>query len=81
MSKADEFDEQFKKEYTEARKNCNYEDMARTLSGRLRYMDKRAKAANQRADALEAENKKLRELNAELLDMKAKLRQSALYEI
>lgn len=40
--------------YRTARCDMDFEQMARVLSARLRQMDKRAKAANQRADAAEA---------------------------
>lgn len=40
----------------------NFEDVARVLSARLRQMDKRAKAANARADRLEVELEPLRDL-------------------
>ena len=40
--------------YRTARGDMDFEQMARVLSARLRQMDKRAKAANQRADAAEA---------------------------
>lgn len=47
-------DEQFASEYTQARQTGGMEWAARVLSGRLRQMDKRAKAANVRADNAEA---------------------------
>lgn len=47
--------EQFAARYHWARhQHDNYYSAACVLSGRLRYMDKRAKAANMRADLLEA---------------------------
>jgi len=53
MSEADE-DKSFAVEYRKANGEMDYMWMARVLSGRLRQMDKRAKAANARADKLEA---------------------------
>ena len=51
MAAADE-DLEFARRYSSS---SSYEDLARVLSHRLRQMDKRAKAANARADRLEAE--------------------------
>ena len=47
----------FAKRYGSARSDY---DLARILSGRLRDLDKRTRAANKRADALERENETLR---------------------
>jgi len=47
-------DADFAKRYTDASGRCDYFTMAHVLSGRLRQMDKRAKAANTRADKAEA---------------------------
>jgi len=47
----------FAKRYGPARSDY---DLARILSGRLRDLDKRTRAANKRADALERENAELR---------------------
>lgn len=46
----EESDAEFERRYGEA---TDFEALARVLSGRLRQMDKRAKAANSRADRLE----------------------------
>lgn len=43
-------DEAFKQTYADARTSGDFEAIARVLSGRLRQMDKRARAANVRAD-------------------------------
>ncbi len=56
MSKDDlDDDEWFTRHYPDAVKRGDWRDIALLLSGRLRQMDKRAKAANARADKLEAE--------------------------
>lgn len=47
-------DEKFCRQYGAAVASCDYRRIAHELSGRLRQMDKRAKAANARADRLEA---------------------------
>lgn len=54
IAELEDEDSKFEAEWTEARKGVNYFDMAHILSGRLRQMDKRAKAANKRADASQA---------------------------
>lgn len=46
--------EWFLRQYPDAVASGDWEHIARLLSGRLRQMDKRARAANARADALEA---------------------------
>lgn len=51
---AEEEDEKFAAEWKEARAGVDYFMMAHVLSARLRQVEKRAKAANARADALEA---------------------------
>lgn len=55
-------DREFACEYRDAKGNLDYEWMARVLSGRLRQMDKRAKAANIRADKAEAELNRLHDI-------------------
>jgi len=60
-------DERFIREYPEAVRKGDWERIARLLSGRLRQMDKRSKAANARADALIAELKEARSTVEELL--------------
>ncbi len=55
-------DPHFAKQYFWALKNNDMESVARVLSGRLRAMDKRAKAANTRADFHERNARKMFEL-------------------
>lgn len=52
-------DDEFFKKYERAYHNLSMDNIARILSDRLRQMDKRAKAANARADAAE---RKVREM-------------------
>jgi hypothetical protein len=54
-----EEDAAFEAEWKEARSEVDYYRMAHVLSERLRQMDKRARAANARADKAEAELKAL----------------------
>lgn len=56
-------DDRFAQELRVARESGDMDAFARTLSGRLRQMDKRARAANVRADQLEAD---LQSIRAEL---------------
>lgn len=44
----------FKKTYQRAYEQRDFESIARLLSGRLRQMEKRCRAANKRADEMEA---------------------------
>jgi len=53
-------DAAFEAEWQKARAGVDYFHMAHVLSGRLRRMDKRARASNARADAAEAEVSKLK---------------------
>jgi hypothetical protein len=55
-----ETDDDWLKPYGVAVTSGDYLSAARLLSGRLRQMDKRARAANRRAGAAEAENKAMR---------------------
>jgi hypothetical protein len=59
-------DEKFMRAYPEAVRRGDWEHIARLLSGRLRQMDKRAKAANVRSDALIAELKEAHKLLARI---------------
>jgi len=61
-------DDRFIRDYPEAVRRGDWERIARLLSGRLRQMDKRAKAANARADSLIAELKEARGKLSDLLD-------------
>lgn len=67
-------DEEFIKKYGDAYGRVNYYEMAHVLSGRLRQMEKRSKAANKRADqmqvALEAKDKLISELVEALIEIR-----------
>lgn len=60
LSLEEEHDRRFVAGYGHALRAHEWEGVARVLSSRLRQMDRRAAAANRRADALEAEIKRLR---------------------
>lgn len=64
---AAEQDATFAYEWRDARGNLDFEHMARVLSGRLRQMDKRAAAANRRADQLQ-QQLRLMQLRAEMAE-------------